>query len=149
MSLMLLPITWTTHFQCFWSGVTKHRNGTEWNWMRRNDPEWTGMNRNGTGIDRNDTGMIPEWTGIDRNDKGIEWNTQITLTATRVDQKRGKSVVHVIGNNMSHISIAMLFSGKVSVIAYFSPKELRADASAQNGTVMSLWRHNRELKHRR
>ena len=70
-------------------------------------------------------------TGLDRNDKEIEWNTQITLTATRVDQKRRKSVDHVMGNNMSHISIAIIFSGKVSVIAYFSPKELHADASAQ------------------
>ena len=66
------------------------------------------MNRNDTGIDHNDTGMNRNGTGIDRNDKGIEFNTQITLTATRVDQKRRKSVVHVIGNNMSHISITVL-----------------------------------------
>ena len=28
--------------------------------MNRNEPEWTGM-------DGNDTGMIPEWTRMDRN----------------------------------------------------------------------------------
>ena len=49
---------------------------------------------------------------MDRNDKGIERNTQITLTATRVDQKCGKSVVHVIGNNMSHILMVILFFGQ-------------------------------------
>ena len=35
------------------TGVTKHRNGPEWDGMNRNEPEWTGMNRNETGMDRN------------------------------------------------------------------------------------------------
>ena len=59
--------------------------------------------------------------------KESERNTQITLTATRVDQKRRKSVVHVLVNNMSHISIAIVFFGQ----GYLSPKELRADARAK------------------
>ena len=90
-----------------------NRNDTEIDWndtgIDRND---TRMNRDGTGIVRNDTGMNGNDTGIDRNDKGIECNIQMTLTATRVDQKHQKCVVHVIGNNMSHISIAFLFSGQ-------------------------------------
>ena len=38
-------------------GVTKHRNGTEWTRMERNEPEWTGMRLEWTG-------MRPEWTSM-------------------------------------------------------------------------------------
>ena len=105
--------------------------------MNLND---TGMNRNDIGMKRNDTGMNRNGTEIDRNDKGIEWITQITLKATRVDQKHWKCVVHVIGNNMSHISIAILFSGMVSVIAYFPPdaENCALTRACKNRTVMSL-----------
>ena len=39
--------------------------------MNRNEVEWTGMNRNDTGMDGNG----PEWTGMDRNETGMtpEW----------------------------------------------------------------------------
>ena len=46
------------------------RNGPEWTGMDRNGPEWTGMNRNDTGMDRNG----PEWTGMDRNGTGMDRN---------------------------------------------------------------------------
>ena len=85
------------------TGIDRNDTGID-----RND---TGMNRNGTGIDRNDTEMNRNDTGIDRNDKGIKCNIQMTLTATRVDQKHRKCVVHVIGNNMSHISITFFGQG--------------------------------------
>ena len=95
-------------------GVTKHRNGTEWNGIRRNEPKWTGidrndtrmnrndtvidrndtgidrndtrMNRDGTGIVRNDTGMNRNDTGIDRNDTGMNRNgTGIDRNYTRMN----------------------------------------------------------------
>ena len=107
------------------------------------------MNRNDTGIDRNDTGMNRNGTGIDRNDKGIEFNTQITLTATRVDHKRRKSVVHVIANNMSHINRCSFFRARLALLLIFLQKNCALTRARKNGTVMSLWRDNRELKHRR
>jgi len=55
------------------SGFTKHRNGMERNGIYRNTAEWNGMDKNGTGIHRNNpewrrnetewTRMAPEYTG--------------------------------------------------------------------------------------
>ena len=55
-NLGLMDLTLMMNFHRFntpFRGVTKHRNGPEWDGMNRNEPEWTGMNRNETGMDRN------------------------------------------------------------------------------------------------
>ena len=105
----------------------------------RND---TGMNRNDTGIDRNDTGMNRNDTGIDRNDKGIKCNIQMTLTATRVDQKHRKCVVHVIGNNMSHAHInrfSFFRERLASLLIFLQCRELCAVCSFLTHILIQLW----------
>ena len=61
--LISLWIIMYGHHYLTFLGVTKHRDGLEWDVMYRNKPEYAVTRRNNSGIKPNDTGihLIPKW----------------------------------------------------------------------------------------